>query len=205
MPGIRSVYATTRREPHSRMKYAPWGTLTAGKTEGNTMHAKRWTVLAFAVGILLAAGVPFSAVTLVQADPGRGHGCRGHVDCGPGCPHHGESPVCPGCGGERGCPKGAARAVPPCMQDNAAAVPGGMHRMMHGGGGPPPIRDVMGKSMEEMRSTVAQLRALEAKMEILKSKDDAAAFRAASLEHSKLLTDLQASRLKQMEEMMGGK
>jgi len=91
------------------------------------------------------------------------------------------------------------------MQDNAAAVPGGMHRMMHGGGGPPPIRDVMGKSMEEMRSTVAQLRALEAKMEILKSKDDAAAFRAASLEHSKLLTDLQASRLKQMEEMMGGK
>jgi len=91
------------------------------------------------------------------------------------------------------------------MQDNAAAVPGGMHRMMHGGGGPPPIRDVMGKYMEEMRSTVAQLRALEAKMEILKSKDDAAAFRAASLEHSKLLTDLQASRLKQMEEMMGGK
>jgi hypothetical protein len=90
------------------------------------------------------------------------------------------------------------------MQDNAAAVPGGMHRMMHGGGAAPPMRSAMGKHMEEMRATVAQLRALEAKLESLKSKDDAA-FRAASLEHSKLLTDLQASHLKHMEEMMGGR
>jgi hypothetical protein len=89
------------------------------------------------------------------------------------------------------------------MQDNAAAVPGGMHRMMHGGGAPP-MRKEMGKHMEEMRGTIAKLRALEAKMETMKSKDDAA-FRAASLEHSKLLTDLQASHLKQMEGMMGGK
>jgi hypothetical protein len=42
-------------------------------------------------------------------------------------------------------------------------------------------------------------------MEALSSKDDAAAFRAASLEHSKLLTDLLESRLKQMEGMMGSK
>jgi len=40
-------------------------------------------------------------------------------------------------------------------------------------------------------------------METLTSKDDAA-FRAASLEHSKLLTDLQASHLKHMEGMMAG-
>jgi hypothetical protein len=88
------------------------------------------------------------------------------------------------------------------MQDNAAAVPGGMHRRMHGGGGAPPM---MTRHMEETRGTIAKLRALEAKMEALKSKDDAAAFRAASLEHSKLLTDLQASHLKHMEGMMGGK
>jgi hypothetical protein len=42
-------------------------------------------------------------------------------------------------------------------------------------------------------------------MEALKSKEDAAAFRAASLAHSKLLTDLQESHLKHMEGMMGGK
>jgi hypothetical protein len=90
------------------------------------------------------------------------------------------------------------------MQDNAAAVPGGMHRMVHCGGGAPPMEKAMGMHMEEMRATVLKLRALEGKMEALTSKDDAA-FRAASLEHSKLLTDLQASHLKHMEEMMGGR
>ncbi|MBE0605903.1 MAG: hypothetical protein IH610_06380 [Deltaproteobacteria bacterium] len=137
------------------------------------MQTKRWTILALAVGMLLAAGVPFPAA---QADPGCGHGC----------------------------PKGAGRAVPPCMQDNAAAAPGGMHRMMHGGGAPP-MMGGMAHPMEEMRGAIAKLRALEAKMESLKSKDDAAAFRAASLEHSKLLTDLQEWHLKHMEGMMCGK
>ena len=168
------------------------------------MRRKGWMILALAVGMLLAAGVPFPAVTAVQAGPGCGHECGHHAGCGPGCPHHGDSPGCPGCG-ESGCPKGAGQAVPPCMQDNAAAVPGGMHRMMCGGGGAPPMRKAMTMRMEEMRATVKKLRALEEKMEILKSKDDAAAFRAASLEHSKLLTDLQASHLKQMEGMMGAK
>jgi hypothetical protein len=42
------------------------------------------------------------------------------------------------------------------------------------------------------------------KMEALKSKEDAAAFHADSLEHSKLLTDLQESRLQHMGGMMGG-
>ena len=148
------------------------------------------------VGVLLAAGVPYVASTTVHADPGSGH----HQGCCPDCPHHGECPGCPGCGCGSGCPMGAGKAAPPCMQDNAAAVPGGMHRM-HGGG---PMKEGMGRHMEEMRGTIATLRALETKMEGLKSKDDAAAFRAASLEHSKLLTDLQASHLKHMEGMMGG-
>jgi hypothetical protein len=66
------------------------------------------------------------------------------------------------------------------------------------------MKEEMARHMEEMRGTIANLRALEAKMDALKAKDDAAAFRAASLEHSKLLTDLQASHLKHMEGMMGG-
>lgn len=170
------------------------------------MRMKRWAILALAVGILLAAGGPFPAVTVVQAEPGCGCGCREHMGCGPGCAHRGEFPGCPGCGEECGCPKGMGRGVPPCMQDNAAAVPGGgMRRMMCGGGGAPPMRKAMAMHMEEMRATVKKLRALEEKMEILKSKDDAAAFRAASLEHSKLLTDHMESRLKQMEGMMDAK
>jgi hypothetical protein len=85
---------------------------------------------------------------------------------------------------------------------------GGAHeKPMHGkhmaGGGS--MKEGMAGHMEETRGTIAKLRALEATMDSLKSKDDAAAFRAASLEHSKLLTDLQASHLKHMEGMMGGK
>ena len=169
------------------------------------MKVNRWMILVLAVGIVLAGGGPFPAVTVVQADPGCGYGCRGHVGCGPGCAHQDESPGCPGCRGEFGCPKGMGRAVPPCMQDNAAAAPGGMHRRMCDGGGAPPMRKAMAAHMEETRATVKKLRALEETMEILKSKDDAAAFRAASLEHSKLLTDLQESHLKHMEGMMGAK
>ena len=165
------------------------------------MRRKGWKILALAAGMLLATGVPFPAVTAVQANPGCGHGCGHHEGCGPGCP---------GCG-ESGCPKGAGRAVPPCMQDNAAAVPGGMRCKegghMHGKhmAGRGPMKEGMTRHMEEMRGTIAKLRALEATMESLKTKDDAAAFRAASLEHSKLLTDLQASHLKHMEGMMGVK
>ena len=155
--------------------------------EGDAMRKKVWTILVLAVGMLLAAGFPFPTVTSVQADPG----------CGKGCPR---------CGCECDGPRCAGQAVPPCMQDNAAAVPGGMHRRMHCGGGPSPMMGGMARPvMEEMRGTIAKLRALEAKMEALSSKDDAAAFRAASLEHSKLLTDLQASHLKHMEGMMGSK
>jgi hypothetical protein len=168
------------------------------------MKENRWTILALSVGLLLAAWVPFPAVTGALADPGYAHG-RGHHDgCGPGCRHHGECDGCRGCGCECGCPQAAGEEVPPCMQDNAAPVPGGMHGRMRDGGGPP-MREAMGKHMGEIRGRIAKLRALEATMESLKSKDDAAAFRAASLEHAKLLTDLQESHLKQMEGMMGGK
>jgi len=85
---------------------------------------------------------------------------------------------------------------------------GGAHKEhMHGkhmaGGGP--MKEGRTRHMEGVRGTIAKLRAIEAEMEALKSKEDAAAFRATSLEHSKLLTDLQASHLKHMEGMMGGK
>lgn len=142
------------------------------------MRKMRWTILALAAGMLLAAGIPFPTVTTALADPG----------------------CCCECGG----PRCAGQAVPPCMQDNAAAVPGGMHRRMHGGGEAMPMRKAMGAHMEEMRGTILKLRALEAKMEALKAKDSAA-FQAASLEHSKLLTDLQETHLKHMEGMMGTK
>jgi hypothetical protein len=133
-------------------------------------------IFTVAVGLLLAAGVPYVASTTVHADPGSGCGCD--------CP----------CGEKTGCGHGEGCDC-------------GGHHEMHGkqmaGGGP--MKEGMTRHMEETRGTIAKLRALEAKMEALKSKDDAAAFRAASLEHSKLLTDLQASHLKHMEGMMGGK
>ncbi len=148
--------------------------------------------LAIAVGLLLSAGVPYVAATAVHADPGSGCGC----DCP--CAEKAE------CGHESGCDCGG----------HHGKKHGGMHGKddgheghMHGKKMPegPPMKEAMGRHMEEMRGTIAKLRAIETKMESLKSKDDAAAFRAASLEHSKLLTDLQASHLKHMEGMMGGK
>ena len=137
-------------------------------------------ILMVAVGLLLAAGVPYVASTTAHADPGSGGGC----DCP--CGEKGD------CGGHQGKHEG--------MHGKEG---GHMHGMHMGDGGP--MKEGMGRHMEEMRGTIAKLRALEAKMESLKSKDDAAAFRAASLEHSKLLTDLQESHLKHMEGMMGGK
>jgi hypothetical protein len=121
-------------------------------------------ILTVAVGLLLAAGAPYAAVTAAHAD----QGCD--------------------CGGHQG------------MHGKEGGHLHGMH-MKDGG----PMKERMSGHMEEMRGTIAKLRALETKMEALKSKDDAAAFRAASLEHSKLLTDLQASHLRHMEGMMGGK
>jgi len=152
------------------------------------------------VGLLLAMGVPYMAVTAVQADPGCGQGCGHPEGCGQGCPHHDGCKGCTGC--ECGYPKGAGQAVPPCMQDNAAAGPGGMHAMMHGGKGAPPMRERMAKHLEETRGTVKKLREIEAKM--AGQIKDGESFRALSLEHAKLLTDLQASHLKQMEGFTSG-
>ena len=108
-----------------------------------------------------------------------------HADPGSGCGCESD------CGHGKGCDCGGHQ---------------GMHKGMHGKqmAEGPPMKEGMARHMEEMRGTIEKLRALEAKMEALKSKDDAAAFRAASLEHSKLLTDLQESHLKHMEGMMGG-
>jgi len=145
-------------------------------------------ILVMAIGLLLAAGVPYFAATALHADPGPGSGrdcpCGEKPDCG-----HGEKDDCGDCQGKHEGMRCKEGGQMPCK------------RMA----GRPPMRKGMASHMEETRGTIAKLRALEAKMEALKAKDDAAAFRAASLEHSKLLTDLQESHLKHMEGMMGGK
>ena len=145
-------------------------------------------ILAVAVGLLLAAGVPYGTATTAYADPGTGSGQE--CPCGEKCE----------CGHEKGCDCGGHHGKHEGMHGKDGGHMHGKH-MTEGG----PMKEGMARHMEEMRGTIANLRALEAKMESLKSKDDAAAFRAASLEHSKLLTDLQASHLKHMEGMMGGK
>ena len=142
-------------------------------------------ILTLAVGLLLAAGVPYFVATTAHA--GSGCGCECGCDCGCPCGEKadcGHGKDCGDCGGHQG-----------------------KHEGMHGGkmAGGPPMKEGMARHMEEMRGTIAKLRALEAKMGALKSKDDAAAFRAASLEHANLRTDLQDSHLKHMEGMMGGK
>ena len=129
-----------------------------------------------AVGLLLAAGIPHVATTPVHAEPGCGCPCEGQCKCGDDA-----NCVCEGHHGKHA----------------------GMHGKEMAGGGT--MKEGMARHMEEMRGTIAKLRALEAKMEALKAKDDAAAFRGASLEHAKLLADLQESHLKHMERMMGGK
>jgi len=144
-------------------------------------------VFMVAVGLLLAAGIPYVASTTVHADPKSGCECKcpcgEKSDCG-----HGKG--CGDCEGHQG------------KHEGVHGKEGGHKPCKQMGG--PPMKEGMARHLEEMRGTIAKLRALEAKMETLKSKDDAAAFRAASLDHSKLLTDLQASHLKHMEGMMGG-
>jgi len=144
-------------------------------------------ILTVAVGLLLAAGVPYAGTTTVHAEPvsGSGHECP----CGEKC----------GCGHGKGCDCGGHHGKHEGMHCKEG---GHMHGKPRAGG--PAMKEEMARHMEEMRGTIAKLRALEGRMETLTSKDDAA-FRAASLEHSKLLTDLQASHLKHMEGMMGGK
>ena len=144
-------------------------------------------IFTVAVGLLLAAGVPYVAATTAYADPGCECGCPcgEKADCG-----HGKE--CGDCKGHQGKHEGM-----PCKEG------GRMHGKKMAGG--PPMKEGMARHMEEMRGTIAKLRAIEAKMEALTSKDDAPAFRAASLEHSKLQTGLQESHLKHMEGMMGGK
>lgn len=144
-------------------------------------------ILTVAIGLLLATGVPYVAATSAHADPGQGGGCA--CPCGAKC----------GCGHDGGCGCGGHQGKHEGMHGKDGDHMHGKH--MAGGG---PMKEGMARHMEEMRGAIAKLRALEAKMDSLKSKDDAAAFRAASLEHSKLLTDLQESHLKHMEKMMGG-
>ncbi len=150
-------------------------------------------IFTVAVGLLLAAGIPHLATTAVHADPGCGCGCKCScgvkADCG--CEGGCDCGRKADCGCEHGYPKDAGQAG------------AGRHGGKHGKDGAP-MKERMAGHMDEMRAKIAKLRAIEAKMDGLKAKDDAAAFRAASLEHAKLLTDLQESHLKHMEGMMGG-
>ena len=143
-------------------------------------------IFAVAAGLLLSIGIPHFAAT------------SAHADKGPGCECD-----CP-CGDDHVCPEGAGADCGDCPGDHGKMHGKDcMHRHGKGMAGGPAMKEGMTRHMEAMRGTIAKLRALEAKMESLKSKDDAAAFRAASLEHSKLMTDLQESHLKHMESMMG--
>ncbi|HEX9190878.1 MAG TPA: hypothetical protein VF847_02205 [Candidatus Deferrimicrobiaceae bacterium] len=166
-----------------------------------TTMGKRKALVAM-LGLLLAMGTPYLSALPVQADPGSGPGHGHHAGGCPDCPHHGECAGCPGCGCECGYPKGAGGAGPHPMQDNAAAGHGGMHGRMHGGKDAPPMKERMAKHLEEMRGAVKQLREIEAKM--TGQIKDGESFRQLSLEHAKLLTDIQASHLRHMEGMMGG-
>ena len=160
-----------------------------------TMTGRRKALVGMLV-LLLAAGVPYLSAPPVRADAGSGHGHGHHGgDCA-NCPHHDGCPGCPGCGCECGTPKGAGG------HDNAAMGHHGMHGKMNGGMGAP-MKERMGKHLEEIRSTVKKLREIEARM--AGQIRDGEAFRASSLEHARLLTDLQESHLKHMEGMMGGK
>ena len=149
-------------------------------------------ILTVAIGLFLAAGVPYVSAATAHADPGCGCGCE--CPCGEKC-DCGHDGGC-GCGGHQGKHEGMRGKEGGAQEKHKH----GKH-MADGG----PMKEGMARHTEEMRGAIAKLRALEAKMETLKSKDDAAAFRAASLEHSKRLTDLQESHLKHMEGMMGGK
>lgn len=82
----------------------------------------------------------------------------------------------------------------------ADAGPGCGCAGMQGQGHGPGPGGSMAERLQGMRETLVKLRALEAKMEASKGTDDAA-FRAASLEHAKLLGDLLEIHLKHMEGM----
>jgi hypothetical protein len=67
--------------------------------------------------------------------------------------------------------------------------------------GKPAMMEGMKKHMEEVRKSVAALRAHEKTMEGI---TDPAEFRKAAIEHFRMQDDLQESHVKHMESMMGG-
>lgn len=71
----------------------------------------------------------------------------------------------------------------------------------HAGSGKPAMMEGMKKHMEEVRKSVAALRAHEKTMEGI---TDPAEFRKAAIEHFRMQDDLQESHVKHMESMMGG-
>ena len=110
-------------------------------------------ILTVAIGLLLAAGVPYVASTTVHADPGSGCGC--------GCPCGEKSE----CGHGKGCDCGGHHGKHEGMHGKDG---GHMHGKHMAGGGP--MKEGMTRHMEEMRGTIANLRALEAKMDATGSR-----------------------------------
>lgn len=87
-------------------------------------------------------------------------------------------------------PAEAATAVKPAVPAEAAAAKA-----------PVPTKEGMKNHMEEVRKSIAALRAHEKKMEGI---TDPAEFRKAAVEHFRMQNNLQESHLKHMETMVGG-
>ena len=92
---------------------------------------------------------------------------------------------------ESPCPHGCPHCREGCPEDCP---------YRHGKEGMHPMGEKMKGHLEEMKKTVSDLRESEKRMESL---TDPQAFRAAVLEHLKILDDLEESRLGHMESMMG--
>jgi hypothetical protein len=179
------------------------------------MRNSGWKVLAAAFLLAVAGGVAYVPMTaaVADADCAKARDCRHGPDCakkdcarccrehcrksGPGNPC--EAAPCAG----QPCPKaGCEECYPKDAGQAGAGAPCAKHEAMHGKAGGPPMKAAMGKHLGEVRQKIAKLREVEAKMAT--QVKDADAFRASSLEHAKLLTDLQESHLKHMEGMTGG-
>lgn len=94
-----------------------------------------------------------------------------------------------------------AKSGCPCDCDCDACGKECMCGRKHGGHGHHPMMEGMKMHMEEVRKSVAALRAHEKKMEGI---TDPAEFRKAAIEHFRMLDDLSESHVKHMDSMMGG-
>src|SRR5512140_1599810 len=121
---------------------------SSGKDHRRTISAKEARVmgtigkriLTVAVGLLLAAGIPYVAATTLHADPGSGSECKG--PCGEKA-GGGHGAKCD-CGGHKG------------MHDGMQCMKGGQMPCKQMGGGAP-MMEGRTRHVEEMRGTIAKL------------------------------------------------